>query len=258
MASMARSGETLVLKVMAAHSKIVVIHNLESTDSKQDLRTFRFFKSYKKTVIRASHRAVSRYGLKENQVLLLKQGVWEHRYPFNGFVLVRNPVSIYSSLKAYDRNDPKYDPEENFWFKNEERLSRWLKDMSPSLLRGFDKLAPVQQFALFYNYRMNHLASLGLPIIRYEDLVTDPENTFAAICRSMNLPFEKEMLHAHEDYGTDVKGHGDNLLSRPVDSTSLIKYKQNVSLEEFAECSDLTESTQKKFGYVCDDGQIKY
>lgn len=258
MASMARCGETLALKIMAAHKSIVVIHNLESTDSKKDLRAFRFFRDYEKTDIRATHRAVSRYHLKAGQVLLLKQGVWEHQYPFNGFVLVRNPISIYSSLKDYDKGEPGYDAEKNFWFNNEKRLARWLNAMCPDLLQGFDELTPVQQFARFYNYRMKHLGNLVLPVIRYEDMVTEPQIAFSNMCRSMKLPFEKEMLRAHQSYRPDDEGHGGSVLSRPVDEKSLFKYKENVSAEEFAECNYLTESIQAEFGYVSRNGTVHF
>ena len=125
MASMARSGETLMLKILAIHPDIKTVHNLEKEDVIYKEKAFQFLKTYKKTSISRNHKNFKPYSLNRKQILLLKQGVWKHEFPFLGFVLSRNPVSIYSSLKAYDRRLPEYNEYNNFWFGNEERFLRW-------------------------------------------------------------------------------------------------------------------------------------
>jgi len=258
MASMARSGETLLLKILNSHSQINVVHNLEEKDSSEEEKAFNYLKGYSLKHISRTNKFIKYLNLEKGQVILLKQGVWQHPYSFNGFILSRNPISIYASLKTYDTNHPDFDLEKNFWFENRNRINRWLKDINPSLVNDSGSEKPEEEFCKFYNYRMGSLLNTQLPVIRYEDLVNDPENELEKICKILNLPFEFQILNAHEHYDEGVVGHGKNVLSKPISKKSLNKYKNIVTDKEFEFIARQTKGVYEKYGYKLSDNEILF
>ncbi len=249
MASMARSGETLLLKILGVHEKVAIVHNIDAVDNQDKERAFQYLKQYKDDRISRLDPIVKPYSLKKGQILLLKQGVWQHKHPFNGFILSRNPISIYSSLKSYDKKMPEYDPIENFWFNNNERLLRWSKDMDEGLFNSLKGKEPIEQFVTFYNYRMGYLAQLNKSIIRFEDLVNDTEKTIVKVCDIIGIPFSPSLLQSHNFYEKGLIGHGQNDLSKPIDKSVLEKYKLNVAEDEFDYIVNNTSEVSSKFGY---------
>jgi len=99
-ASMARSGETVFLRTLNSHTKIHVLHNIENRDSPSSLRLFERLK--KSSVKEIAPGEVEHLSISSNQILIVKQGVYEAKSEFNGVVLVRNPLSIFASLISYD------------------------------------------------------------------------------------------------------------------------------------------------------------
>ncbi|MFI0430074.1 sulfotransferase domain-containing protein [Mariniflexile sp. HMF6888] len=249
MASMARSGETLMLKILAVHPNIEIVHNLEKNDNVNKERAFQFLKTYKKETISRTHPVIRPYNLDKNKILLLKQGVWKHPYPFKGFILSRNPVSIYASLKTYDKELPQYNKNDNFWEGNEERFFRWLKDINKKSIPLFNGKTPVEQFCLFYNLRMKQLLDTKLPVIRYEDLLLNTKQTLENVCSILKIDMNDKLLSAHSYYDAGFEGHGKNDLSKPIDTASLIKYRQDISEEEFDFISKNTYETYTLYGY---------
>ncbi|WP_308992666.1 hypothetical protein QLS71_012980 [Mariniflexile litorale] len=255
-ASMARSGETLMLKTLAVHPEIVVVHNLDKNDDIVKTQAFEFLKSYKKESIPRNHPVIKPYNLSKSQILLLKQGVWKHPYPFKGFVLSRNPISIYASLKVYDKDLPEYHDKDNFWFGNKERIFRWLKDIDKESIPLFKRKTPVEQFCMFYNLRMKQLLDTKLPIIRYEDLILNTEVTLKKVCGLLNVGMDKKLLSAHDFYGSGLEGHGKNDLSKPIDTSSLTKYKKNITKFEFDYIAKNTFHVYNQYGYKIVDFKV--
>jgi hypothetical protein len=249
MAGMARSGETLMLRTLAAHPQVHVVHNLAHQDSPEELELFRFLMHYDRPAIAAGHPLIARLGLRPDQVLLLKQGVWEHRHPFNGFILARNPVSIYASLLRYDVPRAGADPAA-CWQPNLERFQRWLGDIEPGLIPRLRAVAPVDQFCLFYNRRMGPLARLGLPVVHYERFVTEPAAVLAGILGRLGLgePMPA-ILEAHTRFAAGMEGHGQNDLSRPIDTRSLTTYRDSVDPETYRRIAAQTADVAAAFGY---------
>jgi hypothetical protein len=256
MASMARSGETLLLKILACHDKVKVVHNLDAKDDLKKEKTFETLKNYQKDKVFRLNALFNHYELKKGDVLLLKQGVWEHKYPFNGFVLARNPISIYSSLKVYDRNLEQYDADTNFWFNNNERLIRWSKSMNEELMSELMNAPPFEQFVKFYNYRMGYLFKLNIPIIRFEDLVNETKETLIKVCEILGVEFQPKLMESHNFYGEGLIGHGQNDLSKPINKDVLEKYKCNINIEEFEYIADNTKEVSSKYGYSFEKGEI--
>ena len=108
MASMARSGETLLQRTFEVHPRVHIVANFNEKDSPEEIKRMNFFKKYKATEIEMDHEILTGMDLNEESIILVKQGVWEHSSPLSGFVLVRNPVSIYASLINIDKIKESY------------------------------------------------------------------------------------------------------------------------------------------------------
>lgn len=257
MASMARSGETLLQRCFGAHPSVVCAHNVEAEDSAEDNRLFAALRELEATTIRSDHELLKHKGISGETHLLLKQGVWEHRFDFRGFVLCRNPVSIYASLKVYDsRNKTGYHGHR--WSGNHARLLRWMANIDPQLLPQLKSSSPVDQFALFYNRRMGHLGRLGKATIRYEDFVRDPGGSLDGICKAVGIEFDDRMIRSHESFGLGEVGHGKNDLSSPISDTSITKYQSIVTPREFKVLADRCGETAGLFGYNMENYEIQF
>lgn len=223
MASMARSGETLVLKYLSRHPKLKIVHNLKAVDEDYEKALFKFLKTWPEKSLDLQHPLLAPYELEPGQALVLKQGVWRHRFPFDGFILVRNPLSIYASLRTYDAEPGK--PLDETYPVMSGRLRKWFKAMNPNALEKFDSLGGVEQFCFFYRKRMEHFQTLGLPHLRYSDIVSSPEQSFRTICAAVNVPFSERMLAPDDTATDDLIGHGNHRMSSTINTASLDKYK---------------------------------
>jgi hypothetical protein len=246
-ASLARSGETLLLRCLNQHTRLQVVHNLSSQDAHHEWQLFEFLRDYEPTSISLHHELVKPYRLTRRHCLVLKQGVWRHRYPFRGIALVRQAMACFASLKNYDGRANGKSPEEN-WHLNYSRLTRWLGDMDAAALNGFDSLTPVQQFARFYETRISQLFAADIPLLRYEDLVSAPWQILTGICKHFGVSFEPALLQSHLSHQGQL-GHGQNALDKPISQDSLYKYTQAMSRAEFDELANLLEPTLKSLGY---------
>jgi hypothetical protein len=247
-ASMARSGETVFLRHLAAHPRIRVVHNLAARDAEHSARFFEYLKHYRGRSIRLRHPYVRPYGASAGDVLVLKQGVWEHQYPFDGIILARNPASIYASLRIYDREKTDDDLDQ-LWANNTRRFMRWMRSIQPDLETEFEGLSPVDQFCFFYNRRMGALAKLKLPLVRYEDFVEDSRGALSVAVEAMGLEFDEKMLQAHADYGRGSRGHGKIDMGAPVHRGSLYKFQQIITPAEFDAIAEKTAQVHRAFGY---------
>lgn len=257
LASMARSGETLLLHTLLKHSRIVPVHNVRYRDKDYEARLFTHLKNNDIRIMQRDDEFLRAYTLPDNPVLLLKQGVWEHQWDFNGFVLVRNPLDIYASLRVYDYSEKaryKNDTEEvrdAVWKKyRTPRFIAWLKDIDDRLLSSFETLNPMDQFSLFFNRRMSHLKGLGIPIVHYESFVNSPEEGIKNICQFLQVDYEPEMLVPGDIAGSC---HGGFDTRRTIDNRSVGKYKEILSDNEINWLIEKTHLTASLFGYSLSD-----
>lgn len=255
-ASMARSGETLLLRTLAAHSKIHVVHNLRKQDTVAEERLFKTLMGYRKKSIWRWSGMLAETHVGKAEVLLLKQSVWEHPYEFDGFIFARNPFSIYASLKYYDvpygRND--WEP---FWEHNTSRFLRWLQDIDIEVTAGFRALSPVQQFCMFYNRRMASLLKTGLPVIHYEGFVSEPVAVLKKILAILGLNYEEGMVNSHKAYSLQEEGHGKIDLSRPIATDSIYQFVNRLTNRECIEIEGETGTVYRALGYAIEPPVIR-
>lgn len=247
-ASMARSGETLIQRTLASHPRIHIVCQLYEKDTEENIRLFKFLQKYPKDSLRVRNKHLIHLNCSQNDVLVLKQGIWEHKSPFLGFLLSRNPVSIFSSLLTYDSKTPN--KRSGSWEENEKRLIRWMKSIDRGLSIKLQGLSPVEQFCLFYNRRMGALFDLNLPIVFYENFVSNPKKEIMNILKILNLEYSDSLLEAHKLFNYENIGHGKNALSRSIDKSSLYKFQDILSVDEFEKILEETyDVAVQKFGY---------
>lgn len=255
MASLARSGETLMLRTLGAHSRIHVAGQL--IDSLESEKRLKFFMEWARHTIPSQHEILSGLDVRPGDLILVKQGVWEHRWPFDGFILVRNPLSVYASLITYD--PPKIARLEMLylrlgWMKkaralggNIERFSRWLERIDPGIHACMASLDFVEIFAAFYNRRMGRLTTSGRPVIRYEDFVHSPHSTLQSLCGMLDIEYESDMVDSHKNFSE--MGHGKNPLDRPIGPAPVDKSRL-ISKQDRERLIALTAETWQRLGYV--------
>ena len=248
-ASMARSGETVFLRSLSAHPRLRVVHNLGEQDTEASAQLFEYLKHYRKQRIWRLHPLLRPFGIKARDVLVLKQGVWEHRYPFQGLILSRNPVSIYASLRTYDAPEGGDADLDALWHHNTDRLARWMRDIDHDLVSELLQLPPVEQFCFFYNRRMGALSELSCPVVHYETFVANPRRALEVATQAAGVPFEEAMLNAHTAYEEGSRGHGKIELAAPVHRGSLYKFQNVVTHAEFDTILEKTEPVFRRLGY---------
>ena len=251
-ASMARSGETVFLRCLAAHPKICNLVNVEVEEQDEKLQLCQYLQQYRHSRISYDHPLVKRLNLEQQKLVLVKQGTWEHKYPFNGLVLVRNPISIYASLISYGLKGKNAEIELQKRKQNagsSKNFLRWMGDIDESIMDYYQDLNYLDQFCTLYNRRMYPLSQLGLPIVHYESFCQYPQQYLGAILRHFSLDYDRSVLNSHSQYESNQKGHGLIDLSSPVNTKSLDKWKNYVSSEEFNRIASLTCNTWQAFGY---------
>lgn len=263
MASLARGGETLMLRTLGAHSRIHVAAQL--IDSPESEKRLRFFMDWPDQTIPCHHEILSGLNVHDGDLILVKQGIWEHRWSFNGFVLARNPVAVFASLLAYD--DQKTARRESLLLRlgcferaralggNIERLSRWFGNIDPCVAVSLPYMDLLEIFAAFYNRRMGRLATLGLPVIRYEDFIRQPADILKELCGELGIEYEDGMVDSHELHSG--MGHGKNPLDRPIGPSSIDKSRR-VSRRDRERLIALTAEAWQRLGYSLSEDRLSF
>lgn len=257
LASHARAGETLVLKLLSEHSRVFVPLQIQKEESKVDQA---FISEVQNTGIRSielSHSYARQSGLSSEHIILVKQGVWLHRHPFDGFTLVRNPQSFVASMLTYNVReglDWGFRPYgRKRYAKTFKRLLRWSQNMSEELCREIEsKRSVIDALCCFYNSRIATLSSYRKTIFKYEDLIMSPLQQLQAMCLELDIKFEDALLDAHLNYPAAKEGHGMNDLSRPIDAASMTKWRQGHESVKL-KVKDQTLEAAQSVGYTYDE-----
>lgn len=226
MASHARAGETLLLKLLHAHPHIHVPLQIEQHENSFDANFVEEIRTGEMISVAQDHPYIARHRIQPASVIVIKQGTWAPSR-FQGFVLLRQPYAFVSSMIEYNRREGLGFgiTHRSLYKKTFVRLNRWSQAMNSDLNLLLQRQNNViNALSIFYRERVEWLISRNLPVFRYETLVLEPKNTLSQICSSIGLKFDERMLHAHKTY-SDRPGHGMNDLERPIDKNSLNKWK---------------------------------
>lgn len=248
MASFSRSGETLVLRCMNAHPDVHVVHQIRQPDERKDFALFRRLQTWPAKQIPHHDSHVRATEAKQGQVLLLKNAVWEHHFPFEGFILVRNPFSVFRSFGIIGEGTKGF-------LKRKEQFFRWAAGIDEELIELMKDPDNLTCLCMLYNRKMHALSRLGLPVLHYELFVHYPEASLEWLLAELGLPWSDRVLRSHEDYEEGLYGHGRIPLWKPIHTGSLDSYKR-VPDALFRRIYGLTYPTLEAFGYEVEDGQV--
>lgn len=253
LASHARAGETMLLKLLDAHPQIHVVSHVQKEEAECDIDFTNEIRQTGAQFISRQHWYVNLRNLHTSNVFLVKQGTWYTEYPFKGIVLVRNPFSFVQSMIEYNRleglNGRIYSVSRKRYSKTFRRLLRWTMDMSGDIHQKISKQNDViSALCIFYNHRVSELISYSKTIYRYEDVILNTKNELKNICKSIDIEFQENMIDAHLNYKKYPEGHGKNRLDRGVDEVSMEKWK-TLNKKDVSLIHELTSSVAENLGY---------
>ncbi|WP_027179393.1 hypothetical protein [Maridesulfovibrio bastinii] len=241
MASFSRSGETVLLRHLNAHPEIVVPYNIKAQETERSLQLFDYVRN--NNVSSLSDKECAQFGIKK-PVVLLKQ-IWEHIHSFNGFILVRNPASVVSSILRQAKDGDIHKVISN--------VRRWAgmidESLSLPISDNIDRKNMIAAIASTWARRMQGLYNTEKQVFYYEDFVCNPEINLRRICKHLNINFAEEMLHAHKNYKEGIIGHGGIQLSSKIHTRSLYSYQDELTQEEFDLIRIITLPIANAFGY---------
>lgn len=225
LASLARSGETVLLRALAAHPQVHVVHDLYAANDEIEQRLYGLLRVWPlPTLPRAEldqHLAPGAVS-PEARVLLLKQGVFSPRHRAEGFGLIRNPYAVFCSLWSYDAKLEGLPPTparnlQNWRTRRLPRLLIWTEASLPWLLPALRaETDPVRQFLGYWQARVAQILERHRTVLDYESLVADPSTTLRLACAAIGVPFEPAMLDAHRLHPPGKLGHGGIDLGAPL------------------------------------------
>ena len=248
MASFSRSGETLMQRCLNAHPDIEVVHQINKPDAPADLELFLHLLDMEGRSIAPGHPLARHRQLRKNSILLLKNAVWIHPYPRKGFILVRNPFSLVAS--AHRENPPP-----NQAKKQRIQQKRWARGIDPHLIPMMQKGRTLPGFLALYSRKMLQDRRDGLPFLRYEDFILNPEFWLRKIVAHLDLPWNDRVLKSHEDYIEGMKGHGGIKLWQPINPGSLDKYK-SLSSNTLSHIYGITHEVFERYGYTWNGSEL--
>ncbi len=90
-------------------------------------------------------------------------------------------------------------------------------------------------------------------LLRYEDIVTKPDETVRAICSFIGESFEPAMLSFYKDASRYMKAEAassfNKAATRPISADMLDKWKKNLSAEDVAMIESVCKKEMAEFGY---------
>lgn len=225
-ASFARAGETMTLRMLASHPRIHVPLQIQQAEDVVDQKFVARVVDQELQSISVDDPYARARGLIPGSVVVVKQGVWAPR-AFDGIVLVRQPFAFVASMLECDRQEglPNGHGQRLVFARTYERLLRWSERMDQALCARINATDDVvDALGVYYRWRVSWLTKRGLPIFRYELVVKEPKKSSEAMCQALGVEFDDAILDSHNHHRGKV-GHGKNDLERPIDASSLDKWR---------------------------------
>ena len=133
------------------------------------------------------------------------------------------------------------------------------RDMSASWKNGFAMRGGVIKGANIWKkdvlgfLRMRAwLPMKSIPMLRYEDLLLNPEKELSGACMALGLKFEKEMLNFHDTPSARANSHAAadwKNVAKPIIKDNFNKYKKTLTSDEILYIDTLCRQEMLALGY---------
>ena len=246
MTSFSRSGETLLLRSLNEHPDIIVLHQLTFRDHPQDFQLFQTVTEHPGTSIRPPDEFLYRKGA--GKIMVVKHAVWNHQYPFNGFILARNPFACIASMLRHTESETET--------RRRGRLARWARKMDQNLVKIAEEGDEVEALSLLYLSKMQAAAMSKHRTVRYEDFVRAPEKELRKIVSHLGVRWDVRTLTSERSYAAGDIGHGGINLAEPIRRDVPI-YAGGLTRSQFDTVLRTTAPVLPHFGYRVKDGVVE-
>lgn len=237
--SFSRSGETLVSRHLALSSEIQVGYNLYARDREKEAQLNSFLRS------QGSPRHLSQSEVEKFDVRVPKvfaKAIYPHASQ-TGIVLSRHPLAVANSIVNIFRRD---DSEQVA-----KRVNRLVGYVDPSL----QELSPqveensiITKWSIAWSIRMAQAFALQQPVVRFEELVVEPDREFSRITQALSIDFTAKMKFADCFFPSNLTGHGGINLSQPI-SPGAAEPRLSLSDRQIHTVLRECEETMEMFGY---------
>lgn len=249
MSSFSRSGETLMLRCLQAHPDIEVISQIREPDEERDVDLFWSVINKGKMAIDAADPLTAHRLPHAGTRFVVKNFAWTTPGKRQGFVLIRNPFSVVVSAHRHTE-DPKKEA------KQRAQQIRWCRNIDKLMVPFIESIDNLTAYLALYNRKMLHDRRSGMPFVRYEDFVSDPEIWLRKIVAHLGLEWSPRVLESHLDYKEGETGHGGIKLWQPINMGSMDKYKA-LEPELASKVYSLTQDVLRVYGYRWNGDEIK-
>jgi len=86
-------------------------------------------------------------------------------------------------------------------------------------------------------------------VVRYEDLISRPEETVRDICEFIGAEFEPAMMGFHETSSRYIGDHHSELIFKPIDDSNMAKWKRKLTRKEVDAFTIFGSRGLRKYGY---------
>jgi len=94
-------------------------------------------------------------------------------------------------------------------------------------------------------------------LVRYEDLLTQPNESLQKICNFLSIDFEEDMLRFHQSSNKYIGQHHSDLIFKAIDDSNIIKWKKLLTQNEINMFQFVAGKSLKKYGYEIFSGGSK-
>jgi len=96
---------------------------------------------------------------------------------------------------------------------------------------------------------LNNISSDKKIIIKYEDLIKNPQKIIIDVCGFLNIEFQKDMLQFWKNSKDFIDKNHSSKIFKPIDSTNLNKWKIGLTDKEIKKFQYYAEPLLKKYDY---------
>jgi len=109
----------------------------------------------------------------------------------------------------------------------------------------------------FIERSIKTIPASNMLLVRYEDLLTQPNESLQKICNFLSIDFEEDMLRFHQSSNKYIGKHHSDLIFKAIDDSNITKWKKLLTQNEIDMYQFVAGKSLKKYGYEIFSGGLK-